>query len=97
MARTKAASPPTTPTGAEAPFAFEQAMTELEAVVARLEQGDVPLDEALKTFEKGISLSRQCQAALVEAEQTVERLTRKPDGTITTAAFATDSEDDSVE
>jgi exodeoxyribonuclease VII small subunit len=53
---------------------FEQSLTELEALVAKLEQGDVPLEEALKTFERGVALTRQCQAALRTAQQKVEVL-----------------------
>jgi exodeoxyribonuclease VII small subunit len=53
---------------------FEQSLTELEALVAKLEQGDVPLEEALKTFERGVALTRQCQTALRSAQQTVEVL-----------------------
>ena len=48
--------------------------TELEALVAKLEQGDVPLEEALKTFERGVALTRQCQTALRTAQQKVEVL-----------------------
>jgi exodeoxyribonuclease VII small subunit len=53
---------------------FEQSLTELEALVAKLEQGDVPLEEALKTFERGVALTRQCQTALRTAQQKVELL-----------------------
>jgi exodeoxyribonuclease VII small subunit len=53
---------------------FEQSLTELEALVAKLEQGDVPLEEALKTFERGVALTRQCQTALRTAQQKVEVL-----------------------
>jgi exodeoxyribonuclease VII small subunit len=53
---------------------FEQSLTELEALVAKLEQGDVPLEDALKTFERGVALTRQCQAALRTAQQKVEVL-----------------------
>jgi exodeoxyribonuclease VII small subunit len=53
---------------------FEQSLVELEALVARLEQGDVPLEEALKTFERGVALTRQCQTALRSAQQKVEVL-----------------------
>jgi len=42
--------------------------------VQRLEQGDLPLEESLKQFERGIALTRACQAALKEAEQKVEIL-----------------------
>jgi exodeoxyribonuclease VII small subunit len=56
---------------------FEQSLTELEALVARLEQGDVPLEEALTTFERGVALTRQCQTALRTAQQKVEVLLAK--------------------
>jgi exodeoxyribonuclease VII small subunit len=53
---------------------FEQSLLELEALVAKLEQGDVPLEEALRTFERGVALTRQCQTALRTAQQKVEVL-----------------------
>jgi exodeoxyribonuclease VII small subunit len=53
---------------------FEQSLAELEILVARLEQGDVPLEDALKTFERGVALTRQCQTALRTAQQKVEVL-----------------------
>jgi len=72
---------------------FESSLAELEALVARLEQGDVPLEEALKTFERGVALTRQCQTALRTAQQKVEvLLTRNGDESIDT--FADDDEDD---
>ena len=72
------ATPPAPP--AAAAFDFEQAMADLEAVVARLEQGEVPLEEALKAFERGVALTRACQEALAAAEQKVEILLERPDG-----------------
>jgi exodeoxyribonuclease VII small subunit len=56
------------------PADFEKALAELETLVGRLERGDLPLDEALKTFERGIELTRHCQAALKAAQQKVEIL-----------------------
>ncbi|MDE2234828.1 MAG: exodeoxyribonuclease VII small subunit [Gammaproteobacteria bacterium] len=56
---------------------FEAALKELETIVANLEKGDVGLDAALKYFERGISLTRQCQAALKQAELKVEMLMEK--------------------
>jgi exodeoxyribonuclease VII small subunit len=53
---------------------FERSLAELEALVAKLEQGDVPLEDALKTFERGVALTRQCQTALRTAQQKVEVL-----------------------
>ena len=53
---------------------FEKDLAELESLVTRLERGDLPLDDALKTFERGVALTRQCQAALKSAQQKVEIL-----------------------
>ena len=53
---------------------FEEAMKELEALVERLEHGDLPLEEALRQFERGVALTRTCQTALKTAEQKVEIL-----------------------
>lgn len=50
---------------------FESQLQELEAIVEQLESGELPLDEALKVFEKGVKLSRQCQQLLADAEQKV--------------------------
>ena len=59
------------------PIDFEKALAELEGLVARLERGDVPLDEALRTFERGVALTRQCQARLQAAQQKVEILLKR--------------------
>ena len=56
---------------------FEQALAELESLVERLERGDLPLDEALQTFERGVGLTRQCQTALKAAQQKVEILLKR--------------------
>jgi len=56
---------------------FEAALKELEGIVATLEKGDLPLDAALKHFERGIALTRQCQTALKQAELKVEQLLEK--------------------
>jgi exodeoxyribonuclease VII small subunit len=56
---------------------FEQSLGELETVVDRLEHGELPLEEALKQFERGIELARTCEASLKQAEQRVEILLQK--------------------
>lgn len=48
---------------------FEDALAELEEIVAELEQGDAPLDEAIARFERGVALSRRCEDRLGEAEK----------------------------
>ena len=62
------------------PSEFEQALEELEHLVERLERGDLPLEEALTKFERGVELTRRCQSALRAAQQRVEILLRR-DGT----------------
>ncbi len=56
------------------PKHFEQSITELETIVARLEKGDLDLEDALQQFEQGIHLARTCQTALRQAEQKIEKL-----------------------
>jgi exodeoxyribonuclease VII small subunit len=56
---------------------FEQALAELETLVERLERGDLPLDEALKLFERGVALTRHCQSSLQAAQQKVEILLKR--------------------
>jgi exodeoxyribonuclease VII small subunit len=53
---------------------FEAALAELEKIVEKMESGDQPLEEALKSFQRGIELTRACQKGLKEAEQRVEKL-----------------------
>jgi exodeoxyribonuclease VII small subunit len=52
-------------------LSFEESLTELEQIVTELEQGDVSLDDALKQFERGISLVRGSQSKLEQAQQKV--------------------------
>lgn len=59
---------------------FEQSLTELQAIVERMESGQLSLEESLVNFEKGISLTRECQTALTEAEQKVKMLIEKNGG-----------------
>jgi exodeoxyribonuclease VII small subunit len=56
---------------------LEKSLAELEKIVERLEAGDLTLDDSLKQFERGVTLTRQCQTALRSAEQKVEILLRK--------------------
>ena len=56
---------------------FEKALAELEEIVATLEKGDLSLDAALKHFERGIALTRQCQTSLKDAELKVEQLVER--------------------
>ncbi|UTA47512.1 exodeoxyribonuclease VII small subunit [Simiduia sp. 21SJ11W-1] len=56
---------------------FEQSLAALEALVARMEEGDLSLEESLKAFEEGVQLTRECQARLQAAEQRVNLLLEK--------------------
>lgn len=58
---------------------FETKLAELEELVSNLEKGDLSLDESLTGFKHGIELTRQCQAVLDNAQQTVEQLTNNED------------------
>lgn len=66
---------------------FESSVTELEALVEQLESGDVSLEDALAKFERGVTLSRQCQQLLKNAELRVDQLTAGPDGELEPTAF----------
>ncbi len=56
---------------------FEDSLAELEQLVEQMEQGEISLEESLKSFERGVTLTRTCQKALQEAEQKVQILIEK--------------------
>mgnify|MGYP003675893890 FL=1 len=56
-------------------LSFEQSMQELETLVTKMEQGDLPLEDALQSFERGIQLVRHSQQKLKDAEQKIQILT----------------------
>ena len=58
----------------QASFDFEKALEELEELVSSMEDGKLSLEDSLQAFEKGIKLTRECQAALKKAEQKVQVL-----------------------
>lgn len=65
---------------AEKKISFEQAMTRLEEIVTKLEQGDAPMEDALTLFEEGTALMKKCSTLLDKAEQQVVKLTAGRDG-----------------
>lgn len=71
---------------------FEQSLTQLEAVVERMEQGDLPIEEALKAFEEGVKLTRECQDILQQTEQKVQVLVEQQ-GEMTTRPFQEEQDD----
>ncbi len=66
---------------------FETALAELEKIVGKMEAGDQSLEEALKSFQRGIELARSCQQGLKEAEQRVEKLVQQ-NGEVISQPFA---------
>ncbi|MDR6104426.1 exodeoxyribonuclease VII small subunit [Agrobacterium larrymoorei] len=55
-------------------YSFEKAVAELEGIVARLERGDVALDESIAIYERGEALKKHCEALLTTAEKRIEKI-----------------------
>ena len=68
-----------------AALSFEEALSELEQIVRRLESGEGKLDEAVTAYERGAALRRHCEAKLREAQMRIERITLA-DGAVTGTA-----------
>lgn len=79
--------------GSDTELDFERALQELEELVARMERGDLSLEESLTSFERGIKLTRTCQQALRTAEQTVEILLGQDEKTAVVPFEAGDHDD----
>ena len=58
----------------EETMTFESAMAKLKEIVKQLEQGDLPLEQALTAYKEGIKLSQYCQKTLTDAEETVAKM-----------------------
>ena len=76
---------------------FEEALSELEGVVRRLEQGELPLEESLAAFERGMALVRQLGTRLADVSQRVEVLLRAADGALATRPLPDTSDPDDAE
>jgi exodeoxyribonuclease VII small subunit len=74
---------------------FERSLARLEEVVRRLESPQLSLDDAMKLFEEGVALSRECQKQLEEAEGRVEILLKKADGKLAAEPFDPEREAES--
>jgi exodeoxyribonuclease VII small subunit len=66
---------------------FEESMQELEEIVRKMETRNLPLDDALNLFEKGVKLSRLCSKKLEAAQSKIEILTKSKDGELLTQPF----------
>ena len=65
-----------------AAMSFEDALAELEGIVRRLEGGQVKLDDAIQSYERGTQLKLHCEKKLNEAQQRVDRIVIGPDGAV---------------
>ena len=74
---------------------FESSLTRLEEIVGKLESANLSLDDAMKLFEEGVQLSRDCQKHLEQAEGKVEILLKKAGGEMAAAPFDPETEDES--
>lgn len=70
---------------------FEEALRELEAIAERIEQGKIGLEESIGQYERGMGLAKQCRDILSKAEQKIQKLQPKPDGTLATTPFKADT------
>ena len=61
---------------------FEKSLAKLENIIEALEDGDLPLNESIKTFEEGVKLTKHGQELLSKAELTIQKLLEKDDGTL---------------
>ena len=71
----------------EAPQNFEDAMRRLDAIVAKLEEDKLPLEEMLSRYEEGVALARFCGEKLEAAEQKVRLIASKTDGSVALEEF----------
>lgn len=72
---------------------FEKALERLEKIVSELEEGNIPLEEALKKYEEGVRLSRVCSERLGQAEKKIQVLTKSLDGSLKREDFELEEKD----
>jgi exodeoxyribonuclease VII small subunit len=71
---------------------FEESLRKLQTIVDQLEKGDLSLEESLKLFEEGVSLSAVCKKELDAAEGKVQMLVKQRDGSLKAEPFETDKD-----
>ncbi len=74
MKASSAAAAPTASKDSAEPIGFEQALDELDALVRRMESGQLSLDDSIAAYRRGAELARFCQSKLASAEQEIKRL-----------------------
>lgn len=73
-------------TAVPASMSFEQALSELEKIVAQMERGDVALEDSIALYQRGAALKAHCEARLKDAQLKVEQIVLGPDGVKTEPA-----------
>ena len=71
-------------------LSFEDALSELEGIVRKLESGDAPLEESITLYQRGAKLKAHCEGKLKDAQLKVEKIVLAPDGSASTEAFDTE-------
>lgn len=71
-------------------MSFEDALSELERIVAQLERGDAPLEQSIDLYQRGAKLKAHCESLLKSAQLKVEKIVLAPDGSVSTEAFDDD-------
>jgi exodeoxyribonuclease VII small subunit len=75
------------------PKNFEEALSELETILAEIESGEIGLEESLTKYERGTFLIQHCRGVLTTAEKQIELLSRAPDGGMRSEPMRDDAED----
>jgi exodeoxyribonuclease VII small subunit len=76
------------------PRKFEEELADLEAIVSRIDSGELSLEESIAAFERGVAIVRSLNRRLDEVERKVEVLTRTAQGELKTTPFKSNSEGD---
>ena len=66
---------------------FEKSLAKLEKIIEALEDGELPLNESIKTFEEGVKITKHCQELLAKAELKIQKLLEKDDGSLDLEGF----------
>ena len=66
---------------------FEKSLAKLENIIEALEDGELPLNESIKTFEEGVKITKHCQELLAKAELKIQKLLEKDDGSLDLEGF----------
>lgn len=71
-------------------LSFEDALSELESIVSKLERGDAPLEESIDIYERGAKLKKHCEGKLKAAQLKVDKIVLAPNGDIGTEPLDND-------